>query len=203
MRLLQARTEQDPRDGFGRDFFSAEGECLTWPSGGLRIPESTDCRGCHSNEPISGNPWSINSCDKDWRRGPCSTGIGPVFQLPSSSSSARALSSFDCNSKHASTRGSSMVHCFFFGCASCNREYGMKKGTLVRNHSRLTRTDGTVCLCLLFLIPPFHNSSSLLPPVNIDPSFRVCSCDDTKRVHPLACAETVPAGTFFAMYRTA
>lgn len=43
-----------------------------------------DCRGCHSNEPISGNPWSINSCDKDWRRGPCSTGVCPVFQLPSS-----------------------------------------------------------------------------------------------------------------------
>lgn len=52
--------------------------------------QSTDCRGCHSNEPISGNPWSINSCDKDWRRGPCRTGVCPVFQLPSSSSSARA-----------------------------------------------------------------------------------------------------------------
>lgn len=44
---------------------------------------------------------------------------------------------------------------------------------------------------MLFLAQPFHTSSSLLPPVNIDPSFRVCSCDDAKRVHPLACAETV------------
>lgn len=123
MRLLQARTEQDPRDGFVSVFLSGKRVLDLGLSGGLR------CRGCHSNEPISGNPWSINSCDKDWRRGPCSTGVCPVFQLPSSLQLSG--SSFKLRLQLQTCIESSFVawSADFHGCFSCNREYGMgKKG---------------------------------------------------------------------------